>query len=282
MLRCSDTPTGARRMRARRWLEFRGRPRRWEHFRRRCRGTPRSSRTLLLPPHAPGFAGVRRHARWQGVTLDANSGRARRGRGNAGQIATGAVAAGVVEAPGPDPWLTPKTAPWSHFPPWHGPCCNPSMDTGESTMSNAATVMNVNPLFLRHDLMIELGRLEMAIDSARSQEAANETVGQLVSRCARINEALSKLPACPGRHAQALEGRACAAFAFRGPLSRRDCAARCPPDPANCPRAPRSRQSRGASVRAAAARSCATGRTRWPGAPRPAGSPHRGGRWPAR
>lgn len=62
-------------------------------------------------------------------------------------------------------------------------------------MSNAATVMNVNPLFLRHDLMIELGRLEMAIDSARSQEAANETVGQLVSRCARINEALSKLPA---------------------------------------------------------------------------------------
>ncbi|GAA0712958.1 hypothetical protein GCM10009105_16040 [Dokdonella soli] len=61
-------------------------------------------------------------------------------------------------------------------------------------MSNIAT-MSLNPLFLRHDLMIELGRLEMAIDSARSQSAANDTVGQLETRCAKINEALSKLPA---------------------------------------------------------------------------------------
>jgi hypothetical protein len=63
-----------------------------------------------------------------------------------------------------------------------------------AAMSNAATVI-LNPLFLRHDLMIELGRLEMAIDSARAQAAANETVCQLESRCAKINEALSKLPA---------------------------------------------------------------------------------------
>lgn len=62
-------------------------------------------------------------------------------------------------------------------------------------MSNIAS-MSFNPLFLRHDLMIELGRLEMAIDSARmSAPAANDTVGQLETRCARINEALSKLPA---------------------------------------------------------------------------------------
>lgn len=62
-------------------------------------------------------------------------------------------------------------------------------------MSNIAS-MSFNPLFLRHDLMIELGRLEMAIDSARTAEpAANDTLGQLETRCARINEALSKLPA---------------------------------------------------------------------------------------
>jgi hypothetical protein len=60
---------------------------------------------------------------------------------------------------------------------------------------NTSASMSINPLFLRHDLMIELGRLEMAIDQARTQPAANDTVGQLESRCARISEALSKLPA---------------------------------------------------------------------------------------
>jgi hypothetical protein len=64
-----------------------------------------------------------------------------------------------------------------------------------TTMSNIAASMSFNPLFLRHDLMIELGRLEMAIDNARHEAAANDTLGQLESRCARINEALSKLPA---------------------------------------------------------------------------------------
>ena len=65
-------------------------------------------------------------------------------------------------------------------------------------MSNAAS-MSINPLFLRHDLMIELGRLEMAIDDVRTtQPAANDhsaLVREIESKCARINEALSKLPA---------------------------------------------------------------------------------------
>jgi hypothetical protein len=47
--------------------------------------------------------------------------------------------------------------------------------------------------------MIELGRLEMAIDDVRTrQPAANDQsviVGELQSKCARINEALSRLPA---------------------------------------------------------------------------------------
>jgi hypothetical protein len=62
-------------------------------------------------------------------------------------------------------------------------------------MSNIAASMSFNPLFLRHDLMIELGRLEMAIDSARNEPAANDTMGQLETRFARVNEALAKLPA---------------------------------------------------------------------------------------
>lgn len=56
------------------------------------------------------------------------------------------------------------------------------------------TAMSINPLFLRHDLMIELGRLEMAIDAARMRPA-DETVDRLESRCAQISEALSRLPA---------------------------------------------------------------------------------------
>lgn len=60
-------------------------------------------------------------------------------------------------------------------------------------MSNIAT-MSINPLFLRHDLMIELGRLEMAIEGARS-EATESSLDQLETRFAKINEALSRLPA---------------------------------------------------------------------------------------
>ena len=60
-------------------------------------------------------------------------------------------------------------------------------------MNNLASA-SFNPLFLRHDLMIELGRLEMALDEARSLATENETLGQLETRRARINEALTKLP----------------------------------------------------------------------------------------
>ncbi|ANB16088.1 hypothetical protein [Dokdonella koreensis] len=64
-------------------------------------------------------------------------------------------------------------------------------------MSTAAAALNINPLFLRHDLMIELGRLDMVIEDARSRQQTpqNELVVQLETRRARINEALSRLPA---------------------------------------------------------------------------------------
>ncbi len=64
-------------------------------------------------------------------------------------------------------------------------------------MFTSAT-MSLNPLFLRHDLMIELGRLEMAMQDMRGTSAADQTTSQLQqleSRRARINEALSRLPA---------------------------------------------------------------------------------------
>lgn len=51
--------------------------------------------------------------------------------------------------------------------------------------------------FQRYELMVELGRLEMVLDNVRStsQPAANDTVVAIESRCARIQEALSRLPA---------------------------------------------------------------------------------------
>lgn len=67
-------------------------------------------------------------------------------------------------------------------------------------MFNTAT-MSLNPLFLRHDLMIELGRLEMAMQDMRGTstiETIEQTpvqLQQLENRRARINEALSRLPA---------------------------------------------------------------------------------------
>ena len=60
-----------------------------------------------------------------------------------------------------------------------------------------AETATTNTTFLRHDLMIEMGRLEMAIDYARTHDAANDTqaLAPLENKLARINEALSRLTA---------------------------------------------------------------------------------------
>ncbi len=52
-----------------------------------------------------------------------------------------------------------------------------------------------NPVFLRHDLMIELGRLEMAMEDACSRQGANDSdmLESLQSKHARIAAALTKL-----------------------------------------------------------------------------------------
>ena len=58
---------------------------------------------------------------------------------------------------------------------------------------------NVNPTsaFQRYELMVELGRLEMVLDNVRAGPNAvqMDTLTALESRCARIQEALSRLPA---------------------------------------------------------------------------------------
>lgn len=53
--------------------------------------------------------------------------------------------------------------------------------------------MNFQPLFVRHDLMIELGRLEAAMDEAR-ERPANDALDQLRARSACLSEALQRLP----------------------------------------------------------------------------------------
>ncbi|MFZ1622514.1 hypothetical protein [Dokdonella sp.] len=68
----------------------------------------------------------------------------------------------------------------------------------EDTAMLTSATMSLNPLFLRHDLMIELGRLEMAMQDMRGTDTVEQTpvqLQQLESRRARINEALSRLPA---------------------------------------------------------------------------------------
>jgi hypothetical protein len=51
------------------------------------------------------------------------------------------------------------------------------------------------PLYMRHDLMIELGRLEKAIEDSRHAPpgAAIQQLAPLESRQARISEILSRL-----------------------------------------------------------------------------------------
>ncbi len=68
----------------------------------------------------------------------------------------------------------------------------------EFTAMLSTSTISLNPLFLRHDLMIELGRLEMAMQDMRGSSAVDQATSQLQqleSRRARINEALSRLPA---------------------------------------------------------------------------------------
>jgi len=64
-------------------------------------------------------------------------------------------------------------------------------------MQAHATTLTLNPLFLRHDLLIELGRLETAIESLRSSQPANDAghLTILESRHSAISHTLQRLSA---------------------------------------------------------------------------------------
>jgi hypothetical protein len=59
------------------------------------------------------------------------------------------------------------------------------------------TSLTVNPMFLHHDLLIELGRLEMAIGDIRSQVPANDRpdLTALETRHDAIRQTLVRIPA---------------------------------------------------------------------------------------
>ena len=59
------------------------------------------------------------------------------------------------------------------------------------------TALTINPMFLRHDLLIELGRLEIAIRHVDHQGPANDQgdLTDLQTRRTTINQALSRLSA---------------------------------------------------------------------------------------
>jgi hypothetical protein len=58
-----------------------------------------------------------------------------------------------------------------------------------------ATSLSVNPMFLRHHLLIELGRLEIAIRDARAGQPANDgdDVATLQTRQETLQRTLSVL-----------------------------------------------------------------------------------------
>ena len=85
---------------------------------------------------------------------------------------------------------------------WHENCITDHVAERKpkGTSMNAAIdpMIQVNPLFMRVDLLIEVSKLELAIASIRRQKVAGEVeslVAPLASRVARINEALGRLSA---------------------------------------------------------------------------------------
>ncbi len=92
---------------------------------------------------------------------------------------------------------TPARPPCKTFC-WHEFCTFRSEgNVKECAMLANVTSLTVNPMFLHHDLLIELGRLETAIESMRSDSPANDadTLMTLETRRSAINHTLERLSA---------------------------------------------------------------------------------------
>jgi hypothetical protein len=62
-------------------------------------------------------------------------------------------------------------------------------------MSAMPVTFLTDPAFLRHDLMVEIARIDMALDEVRTRDAANqpEMIQSLEKRRATLNDALTRL-----------------------------------------------------------------------------------------
>jgi hypothetical protein len=73
------------------------------------------------------------------------------------------------------------------------------VENQEGVMLANLASLTVNPMFLRHDLLIELGRVELAISDIRNQLQApaneHDHLAVLESRRATISQALGRIPA---------------------------------------------------------------------------------------
>lgn len=72
------------------------------------------------------------------------------------------------------------------------------MNTAAAVDTAHTQAIELNPLFVRHDLMIEMARLEMEIETARehpSENSSQENVVSLEQRLEKVAHVLSRIPA---------------------------------------------------------------------------------------
>lgn len=58
---------------------------------------------------------------------------------------------------------------------------------------NAMVTASVNPLFVRHDLMVEMARLEMEIEDLEGDQAGEQVIS-LQQRLQKVAHVLSRVP----------------------------------------------------------------------------------------
>lgn len=70
------------------------------------------------------------------------------------------------------------------------------MNTATAVNTTQVEAIRVNPLFVRHDLMIEMARLEMEIEDVGEREPESQSnVVSLKKRLEKVAHVLSRIPA---------------------------------------------------------------------------------------
>ncbi len=72
------------------------------------------------------------------------------------------------------------------------------MNTATVVNTTHAEAIQINPLFVRHDLMIEMARLEMELEDVREHSASSGEDGNVMSlekRLEKVAHVLSRIPA---------------------------------------------------------------------------------------